>query len=285
MDHQYSTRGDDGLARTSVESLIGELESGMRARGGNHMNITGMNLAIVKTLMNHMSKLQDRIETLEGQIQNSEPQVKRNPEYEKEDQEDVVYVDKSPVKKAKAFPAAGAEHEEPNPKSDLARYEQLKAELQKLYGGRAHEYDPTAGGHMFPPHGMCGADVTLKMIDAFQSKIKKVEQEIARLEQELGKYPYTAITPHPMIVLQPGIPNINNDRFQTARNIEIRQQLFRELAKQEGEHRILQEDLNFWSHVKLASVDYMQQIQRMFVEKDQIRARLWGVHGIRTGPW
>jgi hypothetical protein len=221
-----------------------------------------------------MNKLQDRIETLEGQIQDIQPDVKIKPECEEAT---------APVKKAKATPVAA--DEEPDHKDDLARYEQLKAELQKLYGGRAHEYDPTAGGHMFPPHGMCAADITLKMIDASQNGITKVETEIARLEQELDKHPYTPISPHPMIVLQPGSPNINNDRSQASRSIEKRQNIFRELAKQAGEHRILQEDINFWSQVKLASVDYMQQVQRMFVEKTELRARLLQTHGVRTVAW
>ena len=282
MDHQYF----DGLASASVESLIRELDTGMRdlQRGGrasiflgrcsSPCGITGMNLAIVKTLLIHMNKLQDRIETLEGQMQDVQPDAKRNPECEEAT---------SPVKKAKASPVAA--DEEPDHKDDLARYEQLKAELQKLYGGRAHEYDPTAGGHLFPPHGMCAADMTLKMIDMSQDKITKVETEMAYLEQELGKHPYTPVSPHPMIVLQPGSPNINNDRSKTERNIEKRQKIFRELAKQAGEHRILQEDVNYWSQVKRASVDYMLQVQRMFVEKTELRARLWATHGVRTAPW
>jgi hypothetical protein len=280
MDHQHG----DGLARASVESLIRELDTGMRdiQRGGrtylgkvdSPIGITGTNLAIVKTLLIHMNKLQDRIETLEGQIQDIQPDAKRNPECEEAT---------APVKKAKATPVAA--DEEPDHKDDLARYEQLKAELQKLYGGRAHEYDPTAGGHMFPPHGMCAADITLKMIDASQNGITKVETEIARLEKELDKHPYTPISPHSMIVLQPGSPNINNDRSQAARSIEKRPNIFRELAKQAAEHRILQEDINFWSQVKLASVDYMQQVQRMFVEKTELRARLLQTHGVRTVAW
>jgi len=88
-----------------------------------------------------------------------------------------------------------------------------------------------------------------------------------------------------MIVLQPGSPNINNDRSQAARSIEKRPNIFRELAKQAAEHRILQEDINFWSQVKLASVDYMQQVQRMFVEKTELRARLLQTHGVRTVAW
>jgi hypothetical protein len=230
-----------------------------------------MNLAMVKTLLIHMNKLQDRIETLEGQIQDIQPDAKRNPECEEAT---------SPVKKAKASPVAA--DEEPDHKDDLARYEQLKAELQKLYGGRAHEYDPTAGGHMFPPHGMCAAEMTLKMIDMSQDKITKVETEMARLEQDLDKHPYIPTSPHPMIVLQPGSPNINN---QDSRSMEKRHNIFRELARQAGEHRILQEDVNYWSQVKRASVDYMQQVQRMFVEKTELRARLWATHGVRTVAW
>jgi hypothetical protein len=126
MDHQY----DDGLARTSVESLIGELDTGMRdMRGGGSTSsflcsssspicITGMNLAIVKTLVNHMNKLQDRIETLQGQIQDTKPDVKIKPECEE------PLEATPPVKKAKASPvaAAGVKHDEPDHNHDLARY-------------------------------------------------------------------------------------------------------------------------------------------------------------------
>jgi hypothetical protein len=65
---QQSVRSDDGGARYSVKALIAELESGMRSKGGNHMNITGMNLAIVRTLLTHINKLEDRIDELEGKI-------------------------------------------------------------------------------------------------------------------------------------------------------------------------------------------------------------------------
>jgi hypothetical protein len=63
---QQSVRSDDGGARHSVHALIAELEGGMRRRGGNYMNITGMNLAVVRTLLNHINKLEDRIDELEG---------------------------------------------------------------------------------------------------------------------------------------------------------------------------------------------------------------------------
>jgi hypothetical protein len=269
MSYQFSTRSDDGLTRLSVEALIGELESGMRGRGCNHMNITGMNLAILKTLMNHINQLQDRIETLEGQMQDGEPNVKRNPEYEMEGQ----MQDGEPgVKREPAAPRWTAE-QEPHDNSDLARYEKLKTDLQKLYGGRAQQYDPTAGGYLFPPHGLCASDTTLKMMDIMQDQITKIEQEISRLEQELEKHPYIPVSPHPMIILQPGNP-LNNDRSQALRNIETRNQLLREIAKQEGERRILQEGVAFWSTVKPASAEYMQQVQRLFVEKDQLRTRL-----------
>jgi hypothetical protein len=65
---QWSRRSDDGGARPSVQFLIAELERGMMGRGGNHMNITGMNLGIVRTLLNHINKLEDRLDELEGRI-------------------------------------------------------------------------------------------------------------------------------------------------------------------------------------------------------------------------
>lgn len=238
------------------------------------MNITGMNLAVVKTIMNHVDRLQDRIETLEGQTQGCPPDVKRDPQYE------------TPQKKTKtdpAIPALDAEqahHDNP----ELARYEQLKSELQKLYGGRAQEYDPTAGGHMFPPHGMCMSEVTLKMIDSMQEQTKKIEKDMERLEQELKKHPYQPVSPHPMIILQPGNP-VDINRGHMARSIETRNQLIRDIAKQEGERRILQEGIDFWSTVKPASVEYTQHVQRMFVEKKQLRSRLWEMHGLLPSVW
>ena len=293
MDHRLSTRSDDGLARPSVEALIGELENGMRGRGSNHMNITGMNLAIVKTVMNHVNKLQDRIETLEGRMQCGEPNVKRSPAYEMEGemQDRDPVLKKEPghqtfMKKAKAWTSISViDVEQENvDNSDLARYEKLKSDLQKLYGGRAQEYDPTAGGHMFPPHGTCMSELTLRMMDTMQEQITKIEKDIVRLEQQLKMHPYTPVSPHPMIVLQPGNP-LNNDLGQASRNTETRNQLLREIAKQEGERRILQEGVDFWGTVKPASVEYMQQVRSMFVEKNQLRAKLWENHGLRPSAW
>ncbi len=64
--HQYGVRSDVGGARPSVQALIAELENGMRVRGGNYMGITGMNLAVVRTLLNHIDRLEDRVDYLEG---------------------------------------------------------------------------------------------------------------------------------------------------------------------------------------------------------------------------
>jgi hypothetical protein len=284
MSHPFSTQVLDGLARPSVEGLIGELETGMQGRGANHMNITGMNLAIVRTIMNHVDRLQDRIESLEGQIHHGLPDATRDPARE------------TPVKRTKTVPATPIEidSEEDCYETEIVRYETLKSDLQKLYGGRAQEYDPTAGGHMFPPHGMCMSEITLKTIDNFQDQITKIEKEIARLEQELGKNTYTPISPHPMIVLEHGNsqntdPIWTSGNFnppnKTSRSIEARNQLVRDIAKQEGERRILQEGIDFWSTVKPASAEYMQKVQRMFFEKNQLRARLWEVHGLRPSAW
>ena len=146
MDHRLSTRADDGLARPSVAALIGELDNGMRGRGSNHMNITGMNLAILKTLMNHVNKLQDRVETLEGRIQDGELDVKRSSAYEMEGE--MLYGHQTSMKKAKAgaSTAITGVEQEPNDSSDLARYEKLKSDLQKLYGGGPRSMTRLRGG-------------------------------------------------------------------------------------------------------------------------------------------
>jgi hypothetical protein len=86
LQYQLSIRNDDGGARLDVESLITELEVSMRSRNGNYMNIAGMNLAIVKTLMNHINRLQDRMEELEGMIYGMSPEreaenLRRDPRY------------------------------------------------------------------------------------------------------------------------------------------------------------------------------------------------------------
>jgi hypothetical protein len=65
---QFSIRPDDGGARVSVQSLIQELDHSMYSKGGNYMNIAGMNLAIVKTLTNHINRLEDRIDELQGML-------------------------------------------------------------------------------------------------------------------------------------------------------------------------------------------------------------------------
>ena len=74
---QYSVRSDDGGARPSVEALVAELERGMRGRGGNYMGIAGMNLAVVRTLLNHINRLEDRIDELEGRLPPTPPSATR----------------------------------------------------------------------------------------------------------------------------------------------------------------------------------------------------------------
>jgi NAD/NADP transhydrogenase beta subunit len=77
MNEEISKRSDDGKARLSVHFLIQELENQMKTRGGNYMNITGMNLAIVKTLINHINKLEDRVDELQGMIEASSHHIRR----------------------------------------------------------------------------------------------------------------------------------------------------------------------------------------------------------------
>ena len=72
---QYSSRSDDGGARYSVQALILELEQRMRGKGANHMHLTGMDLAVTRTLLNHINKLEDRISTLEDQNYTLEERV------------------------------------------------------------------------------------------------------------------------------------------------------------------------------------------------------------------
>jgi len=86
--YPLSCRSDDGRARLNVNALVNELETSMKSKGGNHMNITGMNLTIIKTLMNHINMLQDRIEELEGEVacsrsmERESEKVIRHPRYE-----------------------------------------------------------------------------------------------------------------------------------------------------------------------------------------------------------
>lgn len=85
----------------------------------------------------------------------------------------------------------------------LARHTQLKDELQGMYGGRAQQYDPTAGGSLYPPPGMCNAKSMLQVVDGLHAQIRKVDDEIKSLNKKLAQYPYIASSPHPMIILQP----------------------------------------------------------------------------------
>ncbi len=66
MSRQYSARAYGEETRQSVQGIIQDLEDGMSRRGGNYMGITGMNLRIVATLLNHIDRLEDRIDYLEG---------------------------------------------------------------------------------------------------------------------------------------------------------------------------------------------------------------------------
>ena len=45
----------------------------MKGKNANYMNITGMNLGIVRTLLNHINRLEDRIDMLEGMIGSERP--------------------------------------------------------------------------------------------------------------------------------------------------------------------------------------------------------------------
>lgn len=65
---RYSIRSDDGGARISVPWLIAELERTMQSRGGNHRNITGMDLAVTRTLFNHIQALEARVAALERRV-------------------------------------------------------------------------------------------------------------------------------------------------------------------------------------------------------------------------
>ncbi len=54
-----------------MQALIAELEGSMQRPRSNYMNITGMNLTVVRTLLNHINRLEDRIDELEGLLGNA----------------------------------------------------------------------------------------------------------------------------------------------------------------------------------------------------------------------
>lgn len=54
-----------GTPYPNVEIMMADMDSSLKRGGGNRMNITGMNLTIVRTLNNRIKALADRIQNLE----------------------------------------------------------------------------------------------------------------------------------------------------------------------------------------------------------------------------
>lgn len=166
----------------------------------------------------------------------------------------------------------------------LERHEILKQKLQDLYGGEAYKYDPTNGGNMFPPHGMCPVDAFIKIVDSYRSKLHEADRTIARLEADLNtKYPYIPGSPHPMIVLKPNIPV--NDRRASAEN-SARIEIYNQVGRAVAEKLQAEEHLAFWTkHVKPVDHVYMAEIQTQFYEKAQLRKDLLCNEGLSVEPW
>jgi hypothetical protein len=167
----------------------------------------------------------------------------------------------------------------------IERYTHLKKELHLLYNGRASEYDPTAGGYLFPPHGMCPADCVLKMVDSFQSQVTVAEQAIAKFEEELKKHPYISPSPHPMIILQSPPIAASNDRRMACHAGEERNNIIRKITGSMGDKLIAQDGLDFWKKVKPASEQYMKEINGMFIEKAKLRQQILVKYGMALPSW
>ena len=164
----------------------------------------------------------------------------------------------------------------------VARFIQLRDELQLLYSGTAAQYDPTSGGYLFPPHGMCPADAVLKMVTSFHYQLAAAERTIADLEQELRQYPYVPISLHPMIILQPNAaPSSSIQR----RVPDARTDIIRKIGNATADRRMAQEGLDFWKSVRAASDEYMEELKGKFTEKAELRRRILARQGIALPAW
>jgi hypothetical protein len=176
-----------------------------------------------------------------------------------------------------------------NKTASLARHSELRNELQHLYNGQAVSYDPTAshGGCLYPPHGMCFAESVLKMADLFHSQIAAVEKGIAQMEDELKKNPYVPSSPHPMIVLQSGetARGFNGLDRRAVSHPDKRNEIIRRIGNAMADKLSAQDGLKFWSTVRPASAEYMQKINGMFIEKNQLRHKLLEEDGIVVPAW
>jgi hypothetical protein len=168
----------------------------------------------------------------------------------------------------------------------LTRHNELKNELQRLYNEEAVSYDPTAGGNLFPPHGMCPANTALKIVDSFHSQITAAEKGIAQLEDEPKKNPYVPSSLHNMIVLQPGeTSRLHGQDMRTLSRPEKRNEIIRKISNAMADKRIAQEGLKFWETVRPATTEYMQKIKDMFIEKNKLRHQLLAENGIAVPSW
>jgi hypothetical protein len=171
----------------------------------------------------------------------------------------------------------------------LTRHNELRNELQELYNGEANNYDPTAGGSLFPPHGMCPTDSMLKIVESFHAQITTCERLIQQLEDELKRNnPYVPTSPHPMIVLQSGeTPELEGlGRRRMLTHQEKRNEIIHKIANAIADKRIAQEGLDFWqTSVRPATQEYMQKINDMFIEKNKLRHQLLVENGIAIPSW
>lgn len=168
----------------------------------------------------------------------------------------------------------------------IERYMHLKTELQILYNGRASEYDPTAGGYLFPPHGMCQAEIVLKMVDLFHNHVIACEQAMERFEEELEEHPYIPQSPHPMIVLKttPSLPSASVDIRRDLAAQEARKNIIRKITNTMADKLMAQDGLIFWKTVKPASNEYMKELSEMFTEKSELRQEILVKYGMTLPP-
>lgn len=168
-------------------------------------------------------------------------------------------------------------------KEALERYSTLKKELQQLFHGQASAHDPTAGGYFFAPHGMCPAEIVLKMVDSLHNQVAASDKTIATLEDELKRYPYIAGSLHPMIVVQSNVA-VSGTRA-VDKHIEARNGIIRKIANSMADRRIAQEALDFWRTVPIATEEYMEEIKQKFMEKAELQRQLLAIYGIAEPSW
>ena len=172
-----------------------------------------------------------------------------------------------------------------------AEHEAIRIRLQGCYAGEARQYDLTRrdNGQLFPPVGMCYADIVLSKVDMYQREVDTQRSAIERLERELAATPYVPDSPHPMIrLLSTPAPSPDAHvqmRHRAPQAHDTRRDLINQIGVAHAGLLMAQEHLSFWISVKPASDAFLKELADLFDRKRALRAQLFEEHGAVVAEW